>query len=342
VAGGLLIVRAPFVIAIACATACTVLETKDGLVGPPPGGDAGAPGSGPPDASKQSPLDAGADDGGGSSSGGSSSSGGGSISTVDGSAQEDASTGPEAIYTGVAAPLGIAVHAGTICWVEGESFRSITCGTTVGGPSQVVATQSKDALVEQAFDVALDDNNLYWSNGPKNQVVRAARDGSSSAQYFTGDQQVSYIVLEGTTVWITDYVAGAASGNVSYGPFSGSQSQLVYPGETQAAGVASYGGSVYWATSASIAIGPEAGNATIARVNAAAKVTGLAIDATGTTYFLAGNRDVYRLALGTTTPVLVYSPQGSDFGDSDLAVDDDAVYWSEHTTGRIMRLPKTK
>jgi hypothetical protein len=340
--------RAVLFSALACATACTLLESRDGLVGPPAGGDATSPGADGAGGREGGALDAAADGGGGDEL---------MIESVDASdAPSDAPTadapappgdagadGPVAIYSGLVAPLGIAVHAGTICWVQGQALRSIACGPATGGSASQVATvasQSSDPLVDQAFDVALDDAYVYWSNGPKNQVVRQPLDGGASAQYFSGDQQTSYIVLEGATVWLTDYVAGATSGNVSYGPFAGTQSQLVYPSEKQAAGVASYGGSVYWGTPTTVSIGPEPGNATIVRVPSPAQVTGLAVDGAGATYFLSGNHDVYRLPLGASTPLLVYSPPGAAFGDSDLAVDAAAIYWSEHDNGRIMRLVK--
>jgi hypothetical protein len=335
-------------LAIGGATACTLLESKDGLVGPAAGGDGGSQGADAADGKTPFGLDATTEGGDGDVT----------IETIDGSgdgphdgsAGSDSPTpadagadGPVAIYTGLVAPLGIAVHAGTLCWVQGQALRSIACAPAGGGSaSQVttVATQSNDPLVQDAFDVALDDAYVYWSNGPMNQVVRQPRDGGASSQYFTGDQQVSYIVLEGTTVWLTDYVAGATSGNVSYGPFNGPQSQLVYPSEKQAAGVANYAGSVYWGTPATLSIGPEPGNATIVRVPTPGQVTGLAIDAAGTAYFLSGNHDVYRLPQGASSPLLVYATPGAAFGDSDLALDGAAIYWSEHDAGRIMRLAK--
>jgi len=340
--------RALLFLAIGGATACTLLNSRDGLVGPAAGGDASASGLDASDA-KAKPgsdalLDGSADDVSIESIDGSGEASGDGSTGGDASVPADAAAdGPVAIYTGLVAPLGIAVHAGTLCWVQGQALRSIACApATGGGASQVttVATQSNDPLVQDAFDVALDDAYLYWSNGPNNQVVRQPRDGGASAQYFTGDQQVSYIVLEGTTVWLTDYVAGATGGNVSYGPFNGAQSQLVYPSEKQASGVANYAGSVYWGTPTTVSIGPEPGNATIVRVPTPAQVTGLAIDAAGTTYFLSGNHDVYRLPQGASSPLLVYASPGAAFGDSDLAVDSAAIYWSEPDAGRIMRLAK--
>lgn len=188
--------------------------------------------------------------------------------------------------------------------------------------------------------MALDATYLYWSNSQHNMVVRRTFDAGTSSQYFSGGGQVSYIVLDGTTVWATDYVAGADAGNIVMGPF-GTSSGNIYPRETQAAGVGVYCGSVYWgrALPSSVSSGPESGNALITRVATTARVTGLAVDASGTTFFLAGNQQVFRLSLGASTPQMLYEESAS-FGDSDLALDDGAIYWSEHDLGRIMRMPK--
>ena len=217
------------------------------------------------------------------------------------------------------------MHAGNICWAAGQSLRMIQCAPTSGGDASkitTVATQSNDPLVDKAFDVAVDDSYWYWSNGSNNQIVRKAISGGASAQYFTGDQQLSYIVIDGATIWATDYVAGATSGNIVMGP-QGTSSQLIFPGEAQAAGIGVYSGSVYWgrAAAGSVSFAREAGNAPITRVPTAAGVTGLALDASGTTYFISGDQQVYRLAQGATTPHLMYDA-GASFGDSDLALDD--------------------
>ena len=38
-------------------------------------------------------------------------------------------------------------------------------------------------------------------------------------------------------------------------------------------------------------------------------------------------------------PEMLYDA-GASFGDSDLAVDDGAIYWTEHDLGQIWRMPK--
>ena len=342
--------RAPLLAALAggVTCACTLLNSRDGLVGPPLAGDAGLDAANLSDGAP--PPGTGADDGGRTGLDAEAGPPGipdaapsfdGPPSAADAGAADG---GPTAIYSQLLSPLGITVHAGTLCWVQGDSLREVVCApATAGTASQIaiVASQTNDALVQGAFDVARDDAYVYWSNGPKNQVVRKPIAGGVSAPYFTGDQQVSYIVLDGTNLWATDYVAGATSGNIVIGPSATSSSMLIYPGETQAAGLGVFSGSVYWgrASPGSVSGGPVGGNATITRVMTAGRVTGLAIDSAGTTYFLSDNQQMYRLVQAGSTPELLYDA-GAPFGDSDLAADDTAIYWSEHDRGRIMRMAK--
>lgn len=333
--------------ACACATACTLLNSRDGLVGPPlvAGNDAGAQAEDA--AGTPTPSDAAATDAAPPQS---PAADGSTVTPLpdattpprpDASAANDG--GPTAIYTQLLSPLGIAVYSSQICWTAGDSLRMIQCAPTSGGSASQITTaasQTNDALVADAFDVAFDDTYLYWSNGPKNQIVRRTFSGGTSAQYFTGDQQLSYIFLDGTSLWASDYVAGSTSGNLVVGP-SGTSSQLIYPGETQAAGVGLYSGSVYWGRGSpgSVSSGPTGGNATITRVPTSASVTGLALDAAGTAYFIVGDQQIFQLAQGSNTPDLLYD-EGTPFGDSDLAIDDGSIYWSEHDLGQIMRMPK--
>jgi hypothetical protein len=348
-----------FVLAVlSCVAACTLLNSQAGLVGPPLEPDAGAGGSGgetsdggsaavpATDGSSDGHGDSGAQHADASNTGPPHGDGGlqedtGATSPGDGGSVGDG--GPIAIYTARPSPLGIGVYSGTICWVEGATASSIVCGSTGGDPSSinVVATSTGDPLAVDAFDVALDGTYYYWSNGPHNQVVQKPIAGGASAQYFTGDNWVSYIVRDFTNanVWASDWGNGGTE-HVVVGPSQANpdDSTLVYT-DTQVAGVALYSNGVYWGAAGSVSFGPEAGNATPTQVTTSGAVTGLATDgATGTAYFIVGNQQIYKLLYESNMPQLIYDA-GSSFGVSDLAVDD-AVYWSENANGQIMRMPK--
>ncbi len=329
-------------------SACTLLNSESGLVGPPlvdASVDAGA-GPAPPDGSlghDGSPADADA--------GSTDAAPGGPLPdatmALDSGPGAPADAGPTAIYTGRTSPRGIGVYNGTLCWVEGSSTQTVACAPSAGGDSSqitTVASSTSDPLVEGAFDVALDGTYFYWSNGANNQVVREMRDGGASAPYFSGGGQVSYIVLDSTNpdltnVWATDYVAGATSGNIIVGPSSTGSSSNMYPSQVQAAGIGVYSGSVFWGSPDAVSFGPEVSHDVVQTIATSGRVTGLAIDSSGALYFLLGNQQVSRIAPGGTVTQTLYDA-GSAFGDSDLAVDDSAIYWSENTLGQIMRMPK--
>jgi hypothetical protein len=279
------------------------------------------------------------------SSGGSGGDGANDTGVADGGGQTDGGTGPTAIYSGLEAPLGIALNGTDVCWVAGQSVRGLFCAPTSGGGAGAIRAldDPSDPLLVGAFDLALDGTYVYWSNGPGNQVVRKALSGgTAAAPYFSGDNRVSYIAVTGAAqVWASDYVApDAAAGALVVGPAAGGTSTEIYPLQPGESGVAVLGSTVYWGRSDVFAFGPQSGNVqptTIA--SPGAPVGGVAVDAAGTAYFIVGNQKIYRLRQGSITPELVYGA-ASPFGDSDIAVDATAVYFSQHDRGTIMRMGK--
>jgi hypothetical protein len=113
----------------------------------------------------------------------------------------------------------------------------------------------------------------------------------------------------------------------------------MYPNQVQAAGIGVYSGSVYWGSPSAVSFGPEVSHDMVQTIATSGRVTGLALDSSGALYFLLGNQQVCRIASGGTVAQTIYGAGGS-FGDSDLAVDDTAIYWSENALGQIMRMPK--
>jgi hypothetical protein len=355
----------PYVVAVlACLgplCACTLLNSMSGLIGPPVSPDGGLveqnADSGHTTASPH--IDAQAPSQG-RDAGGSRADGSVGISQSDDAGTASETGGPPndaapawdggamALYTGRTSPLGVGVHSGTICWVEGQTAWQIMCGPTAGGTEpQVVATSTDDPTVDNAFDVAMDDTYYYWSNGPNNKILRKAINNGTSEQYFTGDNWVSYIVLGdqsapagGTSLWVSDWGNGGSE-HVVVGPSgsNGVDSMLVFT-DSSVAGVAVYTGSVYWGSSSSyVAFGLEGGNVTATQVATSGAVTGLAIDqSTGIVYCIVNSQQIYKFASDSSQLTLMYDA-GSSFGVSDLAVDD-AVYWSENGNGQIMRMAK--
>ncbi len=253
--------------------------------------------------------------------------------------------GPKTLFSGIDNPLGIAVTQQSVCWVASIQPAQLFCGPKQGanaGAPQRLDTQADQSFLSGAFDLALDGTYVYWSNGPNNQVVWKPLAGGAASQYFTGDQRVSFIALSASGVLASDFVSStdSAPGNIVIGPAAdGVTSTLIYPLVPTAAGVAAFGDVVYWGEATALAFGPIAGNVTPTRIASPGGVGGVAVDAQGNAYFQVGNQTIYELAFGSTTPTLLYDA-GAAFGDSDIAVDDVSVYWSEHDRGLILSMPK--
>jgi hypothetical protein len=258
-------------------------------------------------------------------------------------------------------PRGITLYKGTICWVGNVNPRGLFCAPASGGPSANIVPIDRGAdrtLLLGAFDLLLDDLFVYWSNGPGNQVLRMPRAGGQPQQYFTGGGRVSFLAFgtgldagsRAATIWATDFAEppASAAGEVIVGPTgAGTSSNAIYNAEIGASGVAANGGYVYWGSSdprsaASLNFGPLTGGATINRIASPERpVGGVAVDAQGTAYFLAGNGSLYRYSTGAgaVAPQVMYRGT-SAFGMGDVAVDDQSVYFSEPGLGCIMIVQK--
>jgi hypothetical protein len=336
---GILGVLVPPLLLGACEVAFPLVE-NDGLPdGSTPGSDGGTNGL-PADASGSNDGQGPAPSGDGSNTNG--------ADGADGGVPSEAGNGPTAIYSGLNAPLGIALDTtGDVCWVAGQSVRGLYCAPTAGGDAGAIRKldDANDAqwLVD-AFDLALDATYVYWSNGPNNNVVRKALSGGTAASYFTGDNRVSYIAVTGSgQVWASDYVApDASSGAIVVGP-SGGQSTEAYPLQPGESGIALWQtqNTVYWGRSDGLAFGVQSTSGSPPTIIKFPEtpVGGVAVDSAGTVYFIVGDQKIYRLTSGSSSPQLLYDAM-TPFGDSDIAVDDAAVYFSQHDLGTIMRMGK--
>ncbi len=345
--------RLVLVLAAAFVPACTLLESRDGLVGS--SDPLAAVPTGGADGSVTTRDDGGGNDrlsppGDGNGTGdaedaattiardANAAADSSTTATVDAS---DAATGPVVLYTGLLAPTGIALHGTDVCWVGGPQPRGLLCARNSGGGAvRNLDVDSDNSFLDDAFDIALDDTYIYWSNGKNNQVVKRAIAGGLPAQYFSGGSRLAYIVMRGTTIFATDFLDSptAAAGNIVYGPI-GTSSMVIYPGVTHAAGIGVLNATVFWGRSNpdALVFGPDTGNAVITTVpSPGGAVTGVAVDANKVAYFIAGNQRIYRLPRNSTTPEKIYEAP-SAFGVSDVAVDDTYIYWSEHDTGRLLR-----
>jgi hypothetical protein len=374
--------RAPFAAAAfawAVFAGCTLIESKDGLVGPP-ATEAGAEGSADaggsdattdtmPDLSAPSPEaaaddaspdapsnedatsneDAPSDDGPSNDAASNDAPSDEDAPSIQDAPSTETSVGdsgtPVVLYGGLFNPLGITLFGGDVCWVGGNTPKGLYCGPAAGadaGSIRRIDTTGDMSFLVDAIDLALDGTYLYWSDGAQNQVVRRPLDGGAAAQYFTGPGHVSFIALDGTDVWATDYFASAkpSDGTVIVGPAMGPTSTVIYQFQPGASGVAVQGGTVYWglARGDALAYGPLAGNTTATLVPVNGAVGGVAVDAQNTVFFLGG-QSVYRVRNLSGQAETIYSAT-APFGLGDIAVDDSWIYWTEPDLGQIVRLHK--
>jgi hypothetical protein len=258
----------------------------------------------------------------------------------------DGAVTAQVLYCGLTAPRGITLFNGQICWVGDLKPQGLFCAPASGGTSANIV-RIDDRVIDapfllDVFDLLLDANYVYWSNGQNNQAIRMQR-GGQPEQYFTGGGRVSFLAFgNAATIWATDFAdpPSIGAGEIIVGPSGGTSSNAIYTAEVGASGVAVYGGNVYWGNSVGLNFGPLAGNARINRIMSPERpVGGVAVDAQGTAYFLAGNRSLYRYATGAAVPTFMYG-ETSAFGTGDVAVDDQSVYFSEPDRGCIMIIPK--
>jgi hypothetical protein len=337
---------------------CTVLNSKSGLEGsardggrdkvidPSSLGDGGNAGDG------DTPSGDGDGHGDGDGDGDSHGMDGGMPMPVDtdGGHGPDASTGPTPIYTNQQDPTGITLVGDQLCWVGGQNVRGLYCAKAAGGGDvQTIDVPNDRDMLKGAFDLALDDSFVYWSNGVNNRVVRRGRSDDTPEEYFTGSGNIGYIVLtggqsdQGALVFATGYSPDEQSdkNEVINGPLDGQfhQSELIYPSEARASGISVVSNTAFWGGQGKLNFGPDTGNADITRVPVDGTVTGVAVDGKKTAYFIVDDQKIYRLPRGSNTPEPIYQAE-APFGTSDIALDDQWLYWSEHDKQRLMRMKR--
>lgn len=304
-------------------SACTLLTSRDGLVGPPlettdagndvvseaeaeggvdaPGGDDGAADS-PVDAPLDVPVDAAA---------------------------------PLTIYDNQIGPIGIAVDKTNLYWVAGQPKGILKAPRGGGGPIQHYDDVNQP--VGDIFDVAVDDQFVYWTQRG-GAVLRRGINGGANESCFSATGAAAYIALVGGVAFVTDFLDNG-TGNVVRGSCGGAA--VLYNNQSRASGIAATTQLVYWGRNANdqIEFGPAAtgGSATTFHAVVGA-VGGVAVDADAI-YWLRESRRVMRFTFSARQETELYDA-GGPFGDGDIVVDDDAIYWTEQANGVIKRLKK--
>jgi hypothetical protein len=254
-----------------------------------------------------------------------------------------APSGAVAIFENVSSPGGIGLSATDVCWIGGTSNpHHAYCGPKDGNkPPHPIDDGSDAALIADAIDIAVDATYVYWSNGTGNEVVRKPLGGGSSEPFFDGPQFLGYLVQVGSTFYVTGSDASSSSFSIVTGPMGGMQSNAIYTSLPPLRGIAVANDVIYWGQSDGLWSATVMANLNQkpSKMDVGGAASGVAVDASGTLYFLVDDQKLMTLAPGFANPSMLYDA-GSSFGESDVAVDDTYVYWTEANNGRVMRKAK--
>jgi hypothetical protein len=346
---------------------CLLTTSLDGLEGPPVSGDAGGPDGGAPDGSEagwEDGSDGGADV---SADTGPDAEGGSDTTEDDGNADEGAiddgagdldvgdvgdgaPTGPIRVAGAGGALRGIAEFGPYVYWVQSDMNSGIVRALKDGsGPSEFV-----DRTFD-AFDVAVDAGYVYWSTRG-NLVFRKPNgsDASDGVPLFSGPSATRYIAA-GTSGRI--FVTGMNTLAVGPRPDAGI-SDVLYPPQMGAAGIAVNGTDLFWSLDTGILRGRDDGIWPVQPVyrGMPGEVAGIATDGDDV-YWIASDGAVRAISLNdpiTSAPREVCRAR-VEMGDAavdaradaagsaviaDVAVDDQWVYFTEPAIPQISKCAK--
>jgi len=332
---------------------CLLTTSLDGLEGPPLSLDAGTPDAGTPDAATPdgSAPDSAVSEGGSDANALDGGAGDGPLfdgSIADSDAEDGATKEPIPVASTGDVVRGIAEHGTDVYWVQGGPGAGIVRAPKLGGPAAFVQ------MAADAFDVAVDDEYVYWSTGKGNEVFRkGSASAAPGAPLFSGARETLYLAT-GTAGRV--YATGWDF--VVVGPRGDSGMSLVhYSSQMGSAGIATSASDIFWSSAAGILRGNESGQAPQSVYgNATGEIAGIATDGQEV-YWMAPDGAVRALSLGIPVPpppreVCRASVDGADAEAGarpdgtdgsrvlDVAVDDQWVYFAEPARRRISKCPK--
>jgi hypothetical protein len=241
---------------------------------------------------------------------------------------------PSSIAENQSGPLGIDVAAHHVYWVNQSPAGLVRWSKDGSGTRQL---GSPTDLITEPFDIAADADEtfVYWSELTAAQVYRKPTAGGPKQMVGNGGPgQAAFLSLDGAQLYISDHRTDGL-GTIA-------TEQVLYNQFDTIGGLAVKDGVVYWAlqTTGKLVAGPTAGATSSSPLIdvAPAHPMGVAVDHSSVFWVEDGQRIKQAPRLGGP-PVLLYeSPQ--PFGDTDIAVDGTAVYWTEHATGVVRRLAR--
>jgi hypothetical protein len=250
---------------------------------------------------------------------------------------------PVVIASGQDAPVGVGISSDHLYWVAGRHIVRIA---KTGGPVETVDVAA-DAL-SSPFDVAIEGSSLYWSELNDARVYRKPLGGGARQLVVdrgtTSLQVIAYIATGNGWLFMTNHIAPTPTAGAVWIARTDSASTTPseqFPNQNYASGVATTPAAVYWARSGAtpglVSASMPGGSAEYIRP-VTESIQGVAADGLDL-FFLEGERRVRQWHLGDADIRTLYEVS-APFGESDIAVDAKAIYWTEKANGVVKRLAR--
>jgi hypothetical protein len=226
-------------------------------------------------------------------------------------------------------PLGIAVSATQVFWVN-RGRPALWRAEKDGKDPRRVDAAPEDGISDP-FDIAVENDTVYWTELTQNIVFSKPLGGGPKDATVPGPGTAGYLAVEGGKVVLADHRPG---GGIVI------NRMVLYPEMDTVSGLAVLEGAVFWARQSARKIMSgsltSASQSTIVDTNGV--VNGVAADGK-TVYWVEDGLRVMRANRESGTMKTLYTAT-VPFGESDIAVDETAVYWTENATGLVRRLAK--
>jgi hypothetical protein len=268
---------------------------------------------------------------------------------------DDGTKGPFPVADAGGTPRGIAEHDTDLYWVQSDTNAGVVRAPKNGGQPP-----ASFQIIDNAFDVAVDANYVYWSTGKGptgNQVFRKsilASTGASGELVFPGAGETLFLAVgTGGRVFATGADAIAVGPRVDAGI-----SDVLYQPQQGAAGIAISGTDLFWSVATGIVRGVDNGQSASQRVydGKPGEVGGIATDGQEI-YWIASDgavrailvnnpsgappREVCRASNEPSDAAIDARPDGAGSDAvADIAVDDAWVYFTEPAVRRISKCQK--
>jgi hypothetical protein len=246
---------------------------------------------------------------------------------------------PRTVLSAQSLPLGLAIsplprHATYLYWVN-QDPPSLWRARKDGTGSEAMAAAG---VAIHPFDIDVDEVSLYWSEAKDFQVYQKPLDGGGTKiSWRQPGGEAGFIATDGVDLFAASFSPLPAAGHGD----SIVTMQNLYSNLPIVGGLAARTGFLYWVQQGdrSVVRAPIVPGVPQVVAHAVGRPMGLAVDDTYL-YWVEDSQQIMRAPLTSGTQPEAIFKADAPFGDSDVAVDNDFVFWSESKTGLIRRLAK--